>query len=188
MLRVDREPQAEEVRWRIDDVSPASATLTRRGEPIFDFSNQPAFYFFADRPNPTRFYQVPILSPRAFPGRDDLRARERAKPKVVIRRSPELFDQFDGVTNDLRAQAVSAYLDDTYRFYRPPRRRALDAPSRRQATRARRLSGLIRLPDKKELVNAGLERMVFPAVGSVPGVGGAFWQSDLTMHNPLRHL
>jgi hypothetical protein len=28
--------------------------------------------------------------------------------------------------------------------------------------------------------------MVFPAVGSVPGVNGAFWQSDLTMHNPYR--
>ena len=27
--------------------------------------------------------------------------------------------------------------------------------------------------------------MVFPAVGSVPGVNGAFWQSDLTMHNPF---
>jgi hypothetical protein len=28
--------------------------------------------------------------------------------------------------------------------------------------------------------------MVFPAVGTVPGVNGAFWQSDLTMHNPYR--
>jgi hypothetical protein len=28
--------------------------------------------------------------------------------------------------------------------------------------------------------------MVFPAVGSVPGVGGAYWRSDLTVHNPFR--
>lgn len=28
--------------------------------------------------------------------------------------------------------------------------------------------------------------MVFPAVGSVNGVGGSRWQSDLTMHNPFR--
>src|SRR6185436_10170823 len=100
-----------------DDVSLGIRALTRRGEPIFDFSNQPAFYFFADRPNPTRFYQVPILSPRAFQA-ETIRALEKARPKVVIRRSPELFDQFDGVTNDLRAQAVSGYIDDMYHFHK----------------------------------------------------------------------
>ncbi|HEX6086384.1 MAG TPA: hypothetical protein VF266_17785, partial [Thermoanaerobaculia bacterium] len=59
--------------------------LTKKNEPVFDFSNQPAFYFFADRPNPTRFYQVPILSPRAFQ-EETIRALEQAKPKVVLRR------------------------------------------------------------------------------------------------------
>jgi hypothetical protein len=45
----------------------------------------------------------------------------------------------------------------------------------------------IRIPERTELV-AGIrtERMVFPAVGSVPGVGGSYWVSDLTLHNPLR--
>jgi hypothetical protein len=186
ILRVDREPQAEEVQWRITDVSNGIRELTKRGEPIFDFSNQPAFYFFADRPNPTRFYQVPILSPREFQA-ETIRALERTKPKVVIRRSPELFDQFDGVTNDLRAQAVSKYLDDTYRFYRSVRgvelwTRMPDAKPRAVADYLR----LIRLPDAKELVSNRLERVVFPAVGSVPGVGDAFWQSDLTIHNPYR--
>jgi hypothetical protein len=185
VLRVDREPHAEEVQWRITDVSKNIRDLTRRGEPIFDFSNQPAFYFFADRPNPTRFYQVPILSPREFQA-ETIRALERARPKVVIRRSPELFDQFDGVTNDLRAQAVSAYLDDTYRFYRSVR--GVELWTRRDV-RARAVNDYlraIRLPAQEELVNSRLERMVFPAVGSVPGMNGAFWQSDLTMHNPYR--
>jgi hypothetical protein len=186
VLRVDREPQAEEVRWRIDDVALGIRALTRSGEPVFDFSNQPAFYFFAGRPNPTRFYQVPILSPRGFQ-KETIVALERARPKVVIRRSPELFDQFDGVTNDLRAQAVSAYLDDTYRFFRSVR--GVELWTRRPDVKPRAVADylrLIRLPDKKELVNSRLERMVFPAVGSVPGVNGAFWQSDLTMHNPYR--
>ncbi|HYC60213.1 MAG TPA: hypothetical protein VEK79_11680 [Thermoanaerobaculia bacterium] len=185
VLRVDREPNAEAVQWRITDVSHGIRELTKRGEPIFDFSNQPAFYFFADRPNPTRFYQVPILSPRAFQ-EETIRALERAKPKVVIRRSPELFDQFDGVTNDLRAQAVSAYLDDAYRFYRSVR--GVELWTRRSGFQARAVADYlrqIRLPDAKELVATRLERMVFPAVGSVPGVN-AFWQSDLTMHNPYR--
>jgi hypothetical protein len=186
VLRVDREPHAEEVQWRITDVSKAIRERTKDGEPVFDFSNQPAFYFFADRPNPTRFYQVPILSPREFQA-ETIAALERAKPKVVIRRSPELFDQFDSVTNDLRAQAVSAYLDDLYRFDRNVR--GVELWARRVDAKPRAMNDylrLIRLPEAKELVNSRLERMVFPAVGSVHGANGAFWQSDLTMHNPYR--
>lgn len=186
VLRVDREPHAEEVAWRITDVSKEIRALTRRNEPVFDFSNQPAFYFFADRPNPTRFYQVPILSPREFQA-ETIRALERSRPKVVLRKSPELFDQFDGVTNDLRAQAVSAYLDDTYRFYKSVRgvelwTRARDAKPRPIAQYLRS----IRLPSRKELVSGGVARMVFPTVGSVPGAADSFWQSDLTVHNPYR--
>jgi len=186
VLRVDRDSNAEAVHWRIQEVASQVNALTKPNEPIFDFSNQPAFYFFADRPNPTRFYQVPILSPPAFQA-ETLRALERAKPKVILRRSPELFDQFDGVTNDLRAQAVSAYIDDVYRFHRSVRgvelwTRRTDAKARPTADYLRE----IRLPKRDELVAAGVARMVFPAVGSIPGVGGSYWQSDLTIHNPFR--
>jgi hypothetical protein len=186
VLRVDRDPNAEAVQWRITDVVANLQELTKKDEPIFDFSNQPAFYFFADRPNPTRFYQVPILSPRAFQ-EETIRALERSRPRVVIRRSPELFDQFDGVTNDLRAQAVSSYIDDTYRFYRSVR--GVELWTRRTDVRPKPVAEYlrrIRVPDKKELVATGVARMVFPAVGSVPGVGGSYWQSDLTIHNPFR--
>lgn len=186
VLRVDRDPNAEAVQWRITDVVANVRALTKPNDPIFDFSNQPAFYFFADRPNPTRFYQVPILSPPAFQA-ETLRALERAKPKVILRRSPELFDMFDGVTNDLRAQAVSAYIDDVYRFHRSVR--GVELWTRRTDVKPRAIPDylhLIRLPDKKELVATGLARMVFPAVGSIGGVGGSYWQSDLTIHNPYR--
>ncbi|MDQ1446999.1 MAG: hypothetical protein QOI20_3463 [Acidimicrobiaceae bacterium] len=186
MLRVDRDPNAGAVEWRIKDVTGEIQRLVPRGKPIFDFSNQPAFYFFADRPNPTRFYQVPILSPRELQA-ETIAALERAKPAIVIRKSPEGFDQFDGVTNDLRAQAVSAYLDDCYRFHRSLRgvelwvRRA-DAKPLALAQYLRR----IHLPTKNELVFGAVHRLVFPAVGSTPGAAGAYWQSDLTMHNPFR--
>jgi hypothetical protein len=186
VLRVDRDPNAEAVQWRIIDVVANVRELTRPNEPIFDFSNQPAFYFFADRPNPTRFYQVPILSPRDFQA-ETIAALERTKPKVILRRSPELFDMFDGVTNDLRAQAVSAYIDDMYGFHRSVR--GVELWTRRTDAKPRAVAdylGLIRLPDKKELVATGLARMVFPAVGSIGGVGDSYWQSDLTIHNPYR--
>jgi hypothetical protein len=42
------------------------------------------------------------------------------------------------------------------------------------------------VPTEKELVSSGVAQMVFPAVGSLTGVGGSYWQSDLTMHNPFR--
>ncbi|HEX6100778.1 MAG TPA: hypothetical protein VF432_30955 [Thermoanaerobaculia bacterium] len=186
VLRVDRDPNAEAVQWRITDVVANVRDLTKTNEPIFDFSNQPAFYFFADRPNPTRFYQVPILSPRDFQA-ETIAALERTKPKVILRRSPELFDMFDGVTNDLRAQAVSAYIDDMYGFHRSVR--GVELWTRRTDAKPRAVAdylGLIRLPDKKELVATGLARMVFPAVGSIGGVGDSYWQSDLTIHNPYR--
>ena len=94
---------------------------------------------------------------------------------------------FDGVTNELRAQAVAAYLDDMYRFHRSVR--GVELWTRRTDVRPRAVAdylSLIRLPDKKELVATRTARMVFPAVGSVPGVGGSYWQSDLTIHNPFR--
>jgi hypothetical protein len=186
ILHAEHDPNAEAVEWRIKDVTARVSELTRPGEPIFDFSNQPAFYFFTDRPNPTRFYQVPILSPRAFQA-ETIRELERSKPRVVIRRSPERFDQFDGVTNDLRAQAVSAYIDDMYRFHTAVR--GVELWTRTPDAKPRGVENylaLIRIPTEKELVASGLSRMVFPAIGSVHGVAGSYWQSDLTVHNPFR--
>lgn len=186
LLGVNREHRAEMMHWRINDVSKDIGLLTKPNEPVFDFSNQPAFYFFANRRNPTRFYQVPILSPREFQA-ETIAALERAKPKVVIRRSPELYDQFDGVTNDVRAQAVSAYLDDMYRFHKNVR--GVELWTRHAGAKPRRVQdylALIRIPERKELAAGASARMIFPAIGSVPGVGNSYWQSDLTLHNPLR--
>lgn len=185
ILGVFRDPAADPVNDRIRAVVAHIHALTKPSEPIFDFSNQPAFYFFANRPNPTRFYQIPILSPRAFQA-ETIRALERAKPKVVLRRSPEGFDVFDGIPNDVRAQAVAAYLDDCYEFYRNARgveiwRLKTGADRQPMARYLRRIS----LPGPNELVYPGYSREVFPVIGSGPGINGAFWQSDVTLHNPL---
>src|SRR5436190_153013 len=147
-LKVD-DPLAEEVRWRIHDVTEEVKALTPRGEPIFDFSNQPAFYFFTNRPNPTRFYQVPILSPREFQA-ETIGALERAKPKVIIRKSPEHYDQFDGVPNGLRAQAGAAYIRDVYEFHKTTR--GIELWTRRRDARPLAVAQYlraIRLPDRK---------------------------------------
>ena len=180
------EPIADEVNGRIDSVRYHVYDLSPKGSPIFDFSNQPAFYFFLNRPNPTRFYQVPILSPLDFQ-RETIEALERAKPPIVIRRSPQGFDVFDGVDNSIRAQAVSAYIDDHYAYARSVR--GVELWTRKRTNERVNVDSylrLIRIPTAKELTATGARsRLLFPSIGSTPGVGGAFWRSDLTLRNPL---
>jgi hypothetical protein len=180
------DPAAEEIRNRVDAVKAAVDALSKPGQPIFDFSNQPALYFFCDRPNPTRFYQVPILSPRAYQI-ETIIALERAKPPLVIRHSPQEFDVFDGIDNSIRAQAVAAYIDDHYTFARSTRgveiwrRRAEGSPLNMAVYVSR-----IRIPSVEELGSIGERaRAVFPSVGSLPGANATYWRSDLTLHNPF---
>jgi len=186
VLRVLHDAHAQEVNHRIDAVSQIIRELTRPGQPIFDFSNQPAFYFFADRPNPTRFYQVPIMSPPTFQA-EVIRTLEKTRPRVVIRTSPERYDEFDGVSNALRAQAVAAYIDDCYRFYKSVR--GVEIWTRVPAARPAALATYLRriqLPARSEVAYSSRERMVFPIAGSTQGANGAFWVSELTLHNPFR--
>lgn len=180
------DPAAEEIRARIDGVRAVVDELSKPGQPIFDFSNQPALYFFCERLNPTRFYQVPILSPREYQI-ETIRALETARPPLVIRHSPQEFDVFDGIDNSIRAQAVAAYIDDHYTYARSTRgieiwRRKPGATPINLAAYVRR----IRIPSLEELGTIGeRSRVVFPSVGSLPGANGTYWRSDLTLHNPL---
>jgi hypothetical protein len=186
VINIIVDPRAGEVQARIDEVTKEIHALTRQGDPIFDFSSQPAFYFFVDRPNPTRFYQVPIASPREFQS-EVIATLERAKPKVIIRTSPENYDEFDGISNALRAQAVAAYIDDCYRFAKSVRGVEIwtRLPNARPAPLASYL-WRVHIPDPKEVATTQRARVVFPVIGSVWGANGANWVSDLTLHNPLR--
>jgi hypothetical protein len=184
VYKVVHDPVAERVLDRIAVVSYEIDRATRLNDPIFDFSNQPAFYFFANRPNPTRFYQVPIASPPRFQA-EAIRALDRFKPKLVLRTSPEKFDLFDGIPNSIRAQAIAAYIDDRYVFYKSVRgvelwKRKPEAPHADLAGYLR----TIRLPSRTVINEAGRERLLFPTVGSLPGID-AFWRSDLVIHNPF---
>ena len=184
--RIVQDALAREVEGRVGSVSFHVDEIAPRGAPVFDFSNQPAFYFFLDRPNPTRFYQVPIMSPPDLQ-REAIVALERARPPVVIRRSPQDFDIFDGIDNVVRAQGVARYIDDHYSYYRT----LMGVELWRRKPGARRLTAdeylrHVRVPSEKELGTAGSRsRLVFPAVGSVPGANESFWRSDLTVLNPI---
>src|SRR5206468_6704803 len=176
------DPAAVEIRGRIEGVQAVVNELSKRGEPIFDFSNQPALYFFCDRPNPTRFYQVPILSPPQFQ-REVIAALERAKPPIVIRRSPQTFDVFDGIDNSVRAQAVAGYINDYYNYAASTW--GVEVWTRRSGVPPLNLEGYmrqIRLPSLRELGVLGQRaRLVFPSVGRLPGANDTYWKSDLML-------
>ncbi len=183
--RTIRDPLAREIEDRVGSVGFHVAELSPPGSPIFDFSNQPAFYFFFDRPNPTRFYQIPIMSPREFQ-REAIVDLERARPPLVIRRSPQDFDIFDGIDNVVRAQAVARYIDDHYNYVRTVT--GVELWKRKPKTPPANVDLYlreIRVPTVKELDVIGRRAtLVFPGVGSVPGANDSFWRSDLTLHNP----
>lgn len=178
------DPAGEVLKGRIEAVSQAVGSLVPPQGTLFDFSNQPAFYFFADRMNPTRFYQIPILSPIRYQ-REAISALERRKPAVVLRISPEGYDRFDDISNELRAPAVAAYIDDHYRYHSTVRgveiwtRRAREGLFIMQ----RYLSRIV-IPSPQRAATAGRRRIFFPAVGNVLGIGGSHWRSDLIAYNP----
>ncbi|HEY5609857.1 MAG TPA: hypothetical protein VIL97_01515, partial [Thermoanaerobaculia bacterium] len=179
--RALNEPAGEVTRNRIGAVGTEIMRLTPPDAPIFDFSNQPAFYFFAARPNPTRFYQIPIASPLPFQI-EAIRDLETAKPRVVLRRSPEGYDRFDGVENDLRAPALAAYLDDHYRFAKKVHGVELWTRVTGRRFELQRYVRAHRLPDST--TRLAREWSIFPAVGSLAGAAGAYWRSNLVIHNP----
>ncbi len=174
------DPNVAIVNDRIEAVSSEIRRLTRASSPIFDFSNQPAFYFFAERRNPTRFFQIPIASPPRFQ-LEILRDLERARPPLVLRRSPQAFDRFDGIPNELRAQAVAAYLDALYEHETTVRGVEIWMRKRSTAGDLSRFMKRISMPSLASLASA--ERVVIPGVASARGAAGADWVSDLVARN-----
>lgn len=166
---------------RLQALQVGVSRLTRLDEPVFDFSNQPALYFFTNRINPTRFYQVPIMSPIDFQ-MEAIEDLARTMPKVVFRKSPEKYDSFDGLTSEMRAPAVAAFLDDHYAYWqnlrgielwRPfrPVRRSLDVYRRTFVLPASASRG-------------PKHRVVFPVVGTIRTGAASHWKSDLLLYNP----
>ncbi|HEY2797363.1 MAG TPA: hypothetical protein VGK26_05690 [Thermoanaerobaculia bacterium] len=86
----------------------------RPDETFFDFSNQAALYFYADRPNPIRFVAAPFYEPEAFQ-HEVIAALERERPPMVVLPHGEWTDTFDGVANALRTPLVADYVYANYR-------------------------------------------------------------------------
>jgi hypothetical protein len=86
---------------------------TTADEPIFDFANQGALYFFADRPNATRFSQAVYAATSALQ-QEVIDALERQQTRLVIFKTGSYADRFDGVPNEKRLPLIARYLAEHY--------------------------------------------------------------------------
>jgi hypothetical protein len=81
------------------------------GQTFFDFANQPALYFFADRVPPVRFHTVAQYESEEKQ-REVLEALERTKPPVAV--FTDTFYSSLDVSNAERAPSVARYLAEHY--------------------------------------------------------------------------
>ena len=83
-------------------------------EPIFDLSNHAAYYFLADRPNPTRYPLVVYASPEPLQ-KEVIADLERAKPKYVIFTTGSGWGNApDGIQTVDRVPLVTEYIRSNY--------------------------------------------------------------------------
>jgi hypothetical protein len=85
----------------------------RSGQAIFDFSSQPAYYFLADRPNPTRYALAAYAATREMQ-REVIDDIERSTAPLVIYRSGGYLDNLDGVPFAKRSALIESYLRSRY--------------------------------------------------------------------------
>jgi len=86
---------------------------TSPDEPIFDFSSQGAYYFFANRPAATRYHQIAYASTNNTQ-KEVIQALEQTKTKLVIFKTGGWFDNIDGIPSTDRHPIIARYLDENY--------------------------------------------------------------------------
>ena len=87
--------------------------LTKSGESIYDFSNQAAYYFFADRVVPTRLFQT-VYAATDEMQREIIEGISKAGTRVVVFKTGSAFDQLDGIPNEVRYPLIAKFLRDTF--------------------------------------------------------------------------
>ena len=85
---------------------------TADNDTLFDFSNQPGYLYFADRPSPTRYFMV------AYAGSPDQQRQiiedlEKHRTPLVIYKTGRR-DRIDGLANPTRHPLIADYLDKHY--------------------------------------------------------------------------
>jgi len=94
-------------------VADAIQKRTSPDEPIFDFSNQGAHCFLADRPSVTRYHQLCYASTPALQ-REVIRDLECNRTRLVIYCAGDWFDSIDSIPSSERHPLIAHYLYTHY--------------------------------------------------------------------------
>jgi hypothetical protein len=97
------------------DLKAVLAAYLRPGDWIFDFSNEPALYYYLLEQQPrTRYFHISMAIPEAAQ-KDLIGELERTRPKLVVFYSDQGgLPQWDGIPNMVRHYDVSQYILDHY--------------------------------------------------------------------------
>jgi len=87
---------------------------TAEEEAIFDFSNQGAYYFLANRRNPTRYTQIAYAA-APVQQREVVEQLEKKSVALVIFKTGGGFDSIDGISNEARHPIISEYLENNFK-------------------------------------------------------------------------
>jgi hypothetical protein len=94
---------------RIQNVVEYIRRHTAPGEPIYDFTNQGAYYYFSDRPPATRLFMMSQTVTTTLE-RQVIDALERTRVSLVIFSSPAT-DDLELIWSDERRPVIAAYLE-----------------------------------------------------------------------------
>ena len=98
-----------------DDLSAILRTYLNSNDWLFDFSNEPALYYYLFAQNPrTRYYHVSTAIPEAAQ-RDLIGDLQRDRPKLIVFTNTQLgLPMWDSIPNPVRHYDVSQYILDNY--------------------------------------------------------------------------
>ncbi len=111
--RVGRSGISVEQEELIRSVSKYIREHSRPDEPVFDFSNQAGFLFFADRRPASRYFQVSYASLPKMQ-KEVVCDLERQKTSLVIFKNAGTFDSIDGIPTEIRHPIIYDYLKRKY--------------------------------------------------------------------------
>lgn len=111
--------------WRVPDSRfiPSSYVATieflrrtvKPGDQFFAFNNEAIWYYFLDRPSPSRFY-VPWFAVPSQYQRELVGDLEAARVTYVLYHNESMGSSLDGISNERRLPVVSKYLREHFQF------------------------------------------------------------------------
>jgi hypothetical protein len=111
-------PRMENKAWLPDGVQQITRYIqknTAKNDPVFVFTQQPIYYYLADRPNPTRFY-IPWFADPGELTQDMLHDLQKNPPKIILYSisNGSGWDSPDGATQAQRTPEVNTWILKNY--------------------------------------------------------------------------